>query len=173
MVVSLTRKIVTATESKAQAYRVGLPRPTCGVYVAYAKKVTATETKALASRVGLPRPPRRRPHPPTRRRRGLYGSVGAGYGALAGPAAAGSHAQCPAPPAVARPPTAPTQAATARWRALPRRAPTHYALRRPPWRARQPRLRRPSGSVGVGAWSPCTGLGRKEKSWSGFGSPHA
>lgn len=173
MVVTLTRKIVTATESKAQAYRVGLPRPTCGVYVAYAKKVTATETKALASRVGLPRPPRRRPHPPTRRRRGLYGSVGAGFGALAGPAVAASHAQCHAPAAMARPPTAPTQVATARWRALPRRAPTHNALRRPPWRARQPRLRRPSGSVGVGAWSPCTGLGRKEKSWSGFGSPHA
>ena len=56
MVISLTRKIVTATESKAQAYRVGLPRPTCGVYVAYAKnsyrygiKGTGLSCRATAS----------------------------------------------------------------------------------------------------------------------------
>ena len=144
MVVSLTRKIVTATESKAQAYRVGLPRP-----------------------------PRRRPHPPTRRRRGLYGSVGASYGALAGTAVAASHALCHAPAAMARPPTAPTQVATARWRVLPRRAPTHNAIRRPPWRTRQPRLRR---SVGVGRGRGLVavyGLFRSIWLLSGFGSPHA
>ena len=43
--------------------------------------------------------------------------------------------------------------ATARWRALPRRAPTHNALHRPPWRARQPRLRRSLRRAG----GPCRG----------------
>ena len=157
MVVSHTRKIVTDTESKAQAYRVGLPRPPFGVYVAYAKNSYR------------------------------YGIKGTGH-----PAAAPTH-----PPGGGGVCTGRSGRATARWRALPWRPPTHNAMRRPPWRARQPRLRRSlrraggpcrggfprtmpcasrrgaptnrayagrRGRSGSGAWSPCTGLGRKEKS---------
>lgn len=125
---SLTRKIVTATESKAQAYRVGLPRPTCGVYIAYAKKSYH------------------------------YGIKGTGH-----PAAAPTH-----PPGGGGVCTGRSGRASARWRALPRRAPTHKALRRPPWRARQPRLRR---SVGVGRGRGLVavyGLGKERKKLVGF-----
>ena len=151
MVVSLTRKRVTTTESKARVSRVGLPRPTYGVCIAYAKK------------------------------KYRYGIKGTGY-----PAAAPTH-----PPGGGGVGRGRSGRASARWRALPRRPPTHNATRRPPWRARQPRLRRSlrragvpcrgglprtmpctarrgapanrayagrSGSVGVGAWSPCTGF---------------
>lgn len=139
MVVSLSRKRVTATESKAPVSRVGL---SWCLYrfreksYRYGIKGTGRSCRATAD---TPPPP-----PPTHpaaagsvrvgrgglRRAGgpcrgglprtMPGAVRHGapanrayagrYGALAGPAAACPHAQCPAPPAVARPPTAPTQA---------------------------------------------------------------
>ena len=169
-VISLTRKMVTATESKIQASRIGLPRPTCGVCVAYAKnsyrygiKGTGLSCRATASNLWCLRRLREKKLPLRKQR---HWSVVSGY--RGHPAAAPTH-----PPGGGGVCTGRSGRASARWRALPRRAPTHNALRRPPWRARQPRLRR---SVGVGRGRGLVAVyGLFPSIWllSGFGSPHA
>ena len=116
--ISLTRKIVTATGSKARA----TPPPPPPTHPAAVGSVRVGRGELRRAdghcRGGLPRamPCAGRHGAPVNR------AYAGRYGALVGPAAAASHAQCPAPAAVARPPTAPTQAVgVGRGRGLGRR----------------------------------------------------
>ena len=194
--------MVTSTESKAQAYRVGLPRPTCGVYVAYAKssyrygiKGTGLSCRATASSLwclyrfreksyrygnkGIGQSCRATaatPPPPPPTHPAAAGSVQVGRGGLrraGGPCRGGLPRTMPC---AARRGAPANRAYAGRYGALvgPAAAASHAQSPAPAAVARPPTA--PTQAVGVGRGRGLVavyGLFRSIWLLSGFGSPHA